>query len=395
MIVVHKDQDITDYVSEMSWGGSKSEVARKLELKVVNAPLDKNITPLIIGLADPVYLFEDDRKTELFRGFVVDREASSVTGTVTYTAYDLLYYTIKSNATYNFSGKTAEAITQMVCRDMEIPTGELSATGISQKLIVQNKSIYDIIKEAYQAATQQNNVEYFIRAVKGKLCVEPVGGIACEIELGEDSNITSSQYKESLNGMVNKVRIYDGEGNQTGVVQNDGDITKYGIFQQTYTKEEGKDPTTVAKSMFKSVEKTFTLECVDFTGAITGAGAIVKDSSTSLSGDVWIEADTHTYKDGVGTMSLTVTIRDKSKETQPAQQSQQTQKKEYKVGDIVRFNGGNHYVSSDATRSGGSPSAGPAKITIINKGSAHPYHLVTENWSETHVWGWVNEGSFS
>lgn len=69
MIVVHKDTDITEYVSSMSWGGSRSEVARKLELHIVNAPLDKNITPLTINLADPVYLFEDDGKTELFRGF--------------------------------------------------------------------------------------------------------------------------------------------------------------------------------------------------------------------------------------------------------------------------------------------------------------------------------------
>ena len=54
MIVVHKDTDITEYVSSMSWGGSRSEVARKLELHIVNAPLDKNITPLTINLADPV-----------------------------------------------------------------------------------------------------------------------------------------------------------------------------------------------------------------------------------------------------------------------------------------------------------------------------------------------------
>ena len=43
MIVVHKNTDITEYVSSMSWGGSKTEVARKLELHIVNAPLDKNI----------------------------------------------------------------------------------------------------------------------------------------------------------------------------------------------------------------------------------------------------------------------------------------------------------------------------------------------------------------
>ena len=123
------------------------------------------------------------------------------------------------------------------------------------------------------------------------------------------SNITSSNYKESITNMVNKVRIYDGEGKPQGVVQNDADVKKYGIFQQTYTKEEGKDATTTAKSMFKTVEKTFTLECVNLNEAVTGAGAVVRDSSTGLSGVVWIDADTHTWQNGVATMSLTVTLK--------------------------------------------------------------------------------------
>ena len=308
MIVVHKNTDITEYVSSMSWGGSRTEVARKLELHIVNAPLDKNITPLTINLADPVYLFEDDGKTELFRGYVVEREASSTTGTVTYTCYDLLFYTIKSNATYNFSSKTAEAITQMVCDDMEIPVGSLAQTGLTQKLIVQNVSIYEIIMRAYTQAYQQNGVSYRVVAKKGYLNVEEMGKVVCSIEITEDSNITSSNYKESITNMVNKVRIYDGEGKPQGVVQNDADVKKYGIFQQTYTKEEGKDATTTAKSMFKTVEKTFTLECVNLNEAVTGAGAVVRDSSTGLSGVVWIDADTHTWQNGVATMSLTVTL---------------------------------------------------------------------------------------
>lgn len=308
MIVVHKNTDITEYVSSMSWGGSKSEVARKLELGVVNAPLDDNITPLTIDLADPVYLFEDDGVTELFRGFVVEREASSTQGTVTYVAYDLLFYTLKSSATYNFSSKTAETIAQMVCDDMEIPVGELASTGLFQKLIVQNVSIYEIIMQAYTQAYEQNGVSYRVIARKGYLNVEEMGNLVCEIELTEDSNITSSNYKETLTNMVNKVHIYDGEGNATGVVQNDEDVSKYGIFQQVYTEEEGKDATTTAKSMFNSVEKTFTLECVNYNGAITGSGAVVSDSSTGLSGIVWIDSDTHTWSDGVAIMTLTVTL---------------------------------------------------------------------------------------
>ena len=308
MIVVHGGNDITDYIASVSWGGSRSEVARKLELTVINAPLDKNITPLTINLADAIYLFDDD-KTELFRGFVTDREANSVTGTVTYTAYDLLFYTLKSMATYNFSGKTAEAITKSVCDDVKLPVGKLATTGLSQKLIVQNTSIYDIIMQAYTQAYQQNGKLYHVVAKKGLLNVEEVGKAVCTIELTEDSNITSSNYKETLSNMVNKVRIYDGEGNLVNVVQNESDVAKYGIFQQTYTKEEGKDPITTAKSMFNGVEKTFTLECINYNDAVTGAGAVVRDSATGLKGLVWIDADTHTWSNGVATMSLTVTLQ--------------------------------------------------------------------------------------
>lgn len=58
-----------------------------------------------------------------------------------------------------------------------------------------------------------------------------------------------------------------------------------------------------------SLEKTFTLECVNLNEAVTGAGAVVRDSSTGLSGVVWIDADTHTWQNGVATMSLTVTLK--------------------------------------------------------------------------------------
>lgn len=170
-------------------------------------------------------------------------------------------------------------------------------------------SIYEIIMRAYTQAYQQNGVSYRVVAKKGYLNVEEMGKVVCSIEITEDSNITSSNYKESITNMVNKVRIYDGEGKPQGVVQNDADVKKYGIFQQTYTKEEGKDATTTAKSMFKTVEKTFTLECVNLNEAVTGAGAVVRDSSTGLSGVVWIDADTHTWQNGVATMSLTVTLK--------------------------------------------------------------------------------------
>ena len=69
--------------------------------------------------------------------------------------------------------------------------------------------------------------------------------------------------------------------------------------------------------------------------------------------------------------------------------------KEYKVGDVVQFNGGPHYVSSTASSPTGSDCApGPAKITLIAKGAKHPWHLIHTD-SSTRVYGWVNDGTFS
>ena len=99
MKILHKlENDITDYVISIEWSGSKSQVTRKLEITVVNAPYDPNIKHLNLKLAETLYLYSDDLKTEYFRGFIVERERSSKTGNITYTAYDLCYYIRKDNS---------------------------------------------------------------------------------------------------------------------------------------------------------------------------------------------------------------------------------------------------------------------------------------------------------
>ena len=69
----------------------------------------------------------------------------------------------------------------------------------------------------------------------------------------------------------------------------------------------------VPKALRKEVQKILDGDnemCIrDSNEAVTGAGAVVRDSSTGLSGVVWIDADTHTWQNGVATMSLTVTLK--------------------------------------------------------------------------------------
>lgn len=74
-----------------------------------------------------------------------------------------------------------------------------------------------------------------------------------------------------------------------------------------------------------------------------------------------------------------------------------TGSKTYKVGDIVNFHGGMHYVSSYSYAKGGSARAGKAKITLgpgcKGHGGAHPWHLIHID-NKSNVYGWVDEGTF-
>lgn len=70
---------------------------------------------------------------------------------------------------------------------------------------------------------------------------------------------------------------------------------------------------------------------------------------------------------------------------------------EFQVGDIVNFNGTNHYASANAS-SGPKVKASKAKITAIHKSGKHPYHCRAVNDAGAFiggVYGWVNAADLS
>lgn len=66
---------------------------------------------------------------------------------------------------------------------------------------------------------------------------------------------------------------------------------------------------------------------------------------------------------------------------------------EIKVGSIVVFNGGNVYVSSDATKAAAKRNKSTCKVTIISTASysIHQYHLISTDGGM--VYGWVDKSN--
>lgn len=95
-------------------------------------------------------------------------------------------------------------------------------------------------------------------------------------------------------------------------------------------------------------------------------------------------------------------IKEKKKPKQKKDKKNKTndkkpKKKNYKVGDIVNFKGGTHYVSSWSNAKGYPAKKGKAKITLgpncKGNGKAHPWHLIHCD-SKSNVYGWVDNGTF-
>lgn len=303
--------NISKVITSVNWSGSTSQASRTVSIDVLNAPNDPNITHLKISIAagDIIILYEDNKL--IFYGEVQTKEKISETGTVTYNINDLLTHLLRSNGVYNFKNTTPEKITKVVCDDFQIKTDTIAETKATiKKLIIDGESIYDIIMKAYTKAARQTGKKYIVSILGKKLSVKEKGTIVKNFILSEKTNITNTSYQETLENMINVVKIYNDTGKQVGEVKKSNWVSRYGIYQQIYKKEKGINATTVANNMLNGIEKKVTLEGIEGDlKCIAGNGVVVHDTATRLRGLFWIDSDTHTWENNIHTMSLDLNFK--------------------------------------------------------------------------------------
>ena len=303
-----KTFDITKFVGTTTWSGSSFQTSRTLEITMINSPHDKNISEPDIKLGDRIQLYDDGKL--LIDIMVYDRERKSESGEINYSGYDDLNHLLRSNYTGKFKNVTPKQVTEKICNQLQIETGVIADPDINIKsMLIDAENYYDIIIKAYRKAYRSNGKKYMPIMAGRKLYIIEKGEVIDNFVLNDKLNITSSSYSETLQSMVNKVRIYDDKGNQIGEVKNGSNILLYGIFQDTYTKEEGINATTGANNLLNGIEKTAAIEGLGNIECISGYGVKIKDSATNLIGTFWIENDTHTWSNNVHTMALELTFK--------------------------------------------------------------------------------------
>lgn len=303
------EQDITGLVTTGTWSGDYKQAARHFNFTVVNSPTDFYLPKLQVATGNMIRLY-DENGTERYRGYAFCAERKRSSQSIDVTTYDGLTYFARNKATYNFKSMTPEAISARLCSDFGVPVGALASTGIPISQIYKGQALYDILMKAYTIAAQQNGKKYMVTINQGALTVVEKGSVTTDYFASSDTNITDATFSESIESMVNRVKIYDKNQNLIGSVENSDDITSYGLLQDVYEQQSDKNAYTAAQSMLKSIARDGKISCISGVwDCITGNAIKVKEPFTGLTGLFYIDTDSHKFENGQHTMDLTLSFQ--------------------------------------------------------------------------------------
>lgn len=399
LIIIKGEQgyDVTQLVEQAKWKGRKGSSSRTLGVTLIDDDGYKHARSGIDVEQGHQCIFSYDG-VELFRGIIMSQTQTQAKK-LQFTAYDNGIYLANNKDTFCYENKTASEIFQDCCARFNLPVGEVAKCSYKIPELTKSKTTaFDAIADALSLDFDATGIRHYVASDKGKLnlLTRRENILQWVIEVGQ--NLTSYSYSRSIEDIKTRVKMVSKEGTTVAEKSNAELEKRIGIFQEIDQPDESLTAAQVNDLIASIMEekgtpqRTLSVEAVGIAEVISGIGVYIIIPELEISRTFYVDEDTHTFKDNEHTMSLKLNYaNDLAKEEKGAEDSSE----EHKVGDVVQFHGGYHYVSSVASNPTGTKcAAGPAKITLIAKGAKHPWHLIHTD-SSTRVYGWVDDGTFS
>lgn len=399
LIIIKGEQgyDVSQLVEKISWKGRKGSSSRTLSVTLIDDDGYKHARSEIDVEQGHQCLFSYNG-TELFRGIIMTQTQSNKKK-LTFTAYDNGIYLANNKDTFTYENKTASEVFRDCCTRFGLPIGEVAKCSYKIPELTKSKTTaFDAIADALSLDFDATGIRHYVSSEKGKLnlLTRRENIMQWVIEVGQ--NLSTYSYTRSIEDIKTRVKMVSKEGTTIAEKSNATLEGKIGVFQEIDKPDESLTTAQVndlIDSMLEeksTPERTLSVEAVGIPEVISGIGVYIVIPELGLSRTFYVDEDTHTFEDNSHRMSLKLNYANDLSKKEKGESSSGS---EHKVGDVVQFNGGYHYVSSTASNPTGSKcAAGPAKITLIAKGAKHPWHLIHTD-SSTRVYGWVDDGTFS
>lgn len=303
MYVDQKEYNITPIVSKIVWSGDLHQSGRKLNLSLYNTRYDKSISEIPVKNGAWIYFYEDEKdKSELFRGKIKLVQFNSGNSLIEASAFDIGSI-LTQKIGFNTNNEKIKNIPSLVCKKLGLEVGKIANVDGTISKLFNGVSGYDAIMSAYMEAAKSNDKKYMIAITQGKVNVIEKGVTTTKVAFKEGKNLISSTYESSIENMINRIIAVDDKGNQTAVQENKELIELFGVMQEVAaTSQDNKEEKE--KSEIRYPEQTCSLEGFGDTTSITGNKVQVTDSISGLTGEFYIDSDTHTWENGTHRIQL-------------------------------------------------------------------------------------------
>lgn len=294
-------KEITELVTSLTISGEYRSCSRSCSFGIIHAAADPRMQLITIETGDIIKVIEKDKV--LFYGPVWTKTKATEENEIDFTCQDYGIYLKKNKASYTFSGMTAEDITKKVCADFGIKIGSIAQTGVAISRIFIGVSLYDIIMTAYSLA---NDKKYYLFFEGDLLYIHDREKYEVTA-LESGVNLLTSSVSESLNSMVNRVRVYNKEDTLIKEFTEQEDADLYGFMTEVIRiSKDDEDYTQKAQKTLQGLERKITVTNFGGNEYRTGKKVQVKEPYTGLMGIFYIDGDEHNWKNGIYTNKLTL-----------------------------------------------------------------------------------------
>ena len=399
-VIIHNGTgyDVSNMFEEITWSGRKGAAPRSVSITLMDDD-GYNHSRVTVDCAngDQCVFYEGGK--ELFRGIITSHKQSNSKKLVV-KAYDNAYYLANNKDSFCYTNKTATDIFNDCMSRLGMTGNAVDTSYVIPELPKAKTTYYDVMLDALSTTYKATGERYYISSENGTIYLRKRVENAMQwvLEAGSSqSNLTSYEYSKSIEKIRTRVRLLSKEDAIVYEKANTELESKIGTFMEvksvddSYTAAQMQE---LVESIFDekgTPEQSLKVSGMGVSEAVSGKCVYVIIPHLGLKRSFFIDEDTHKYTRESHTMTLKLNFAEPVTKSSGSTQTSS----EHKIGDVVQFNGGYHYVNSTASKPTGSRcNAGPAKITRIAKGKAHPWHLEHTD-SKSRVFGWVDDGTFS
>ena len=288
-------RNVTQLLSSFSWSGDYQSAVRELSFKMLSTAINGSAA-VAVALGDPFTLDIDG--LTVFAGNVVSISRASENGSIDVRCFDRGRFLKGNKATYQFKNTTPEAAAAQICRDFDIETGQLAATGIAITRNFVAVDLYSIIQTMYTLAGQQNEKKYTERFDGLKLCVFEKAKRDNPVRIRAKENLMDLSVTESIENLINRVQILDKADKVKDTREDAASVSKYGLMQEQIKESGDAGKKADATLRDKAPSQKITVNNLGDIRCLTGSVVELQEPRTGLVGEFYIDSDTHTWVRG-------------------------------------------------------------------------------------------------